>query len=286
MALLHPSQPYNHWEQDELPFTADGVEYDLLGLVSISYDNGPDSWMWQYAGEPDCAVFITPKLIHELRPCHNPDAMTHFRAYLWARRGNRLKYGRGGRFLVPALDVFFAFLKHDGKTYGFAYTCIGGTCIPVDLAEAAAAAMDAQDTQYATAGLHFAPKHEFINPDGGRSTLVRDIWINIGSGFIIYFTHAWDAAARDFVPMDIPLVETFRGWLRRAVKRVRAGDSVERCFSAGMFLTLDEENGDPMHSHVYDGFEDVEAVQYVPDHNGYYRDEELRVVDAATRLRD
>ncbi|KAK4034819.1 hypothetical protein C8A01DRAFT_38694 [Parachaetomium inaequale] len=196
-----------------------------------------------------------------------------------------------GSFRVPALDVFFAFLEHGEKTYGFAYTCIGGTSIPVDLAQAARAAIavDPWDALFTTAGLLFAPFHEFINLRGGNNGPVRDVDTEIGPQIVMSFTHSWAASLPEFLPLDHLLVGTYESALSlgvllperpttlelvhdalsRAVDRARADNCFEQWLSPGLFLVLESKDGSVKENCDYDGFGDVEAVQYMRDHDGH-----------------
>ncbi len=185
MSLQYTTPP--HWDEPEIPFYDEqGTEFDLFGPVGTPLDPTLRGITWQYSANPNDTIYLTLQLVKTLRECINvEDAMGQFRAFIWARRSNSptavlTEASRLEDFLTinngreelnpPTLDAGFAFVWYNEDWHGVAFSCIGGTYIPVDFAEAARAVIvTGFGLPWMTLALAMAPYHPVINAFGGFS---------------------------------------------------------------------------------------------------------------------
>ncbi|KAK4149265.1 hypothetical protein C8A00DRAFT_38131 [Chaetomidium leptoderma] len=167
-----------------------------------------------------------------------------------------------GDFQTPLLDVHFGFIEHDGEVYGFPYTCLGGTSVPIDLAEAVKVAIDPDTYTWITLGFFFAPRHPVINPHGGGNNVVFNSPLGIGDK-VLHVTYGKREGSVASSPIDPEFV--LRDALDRAVGYVRAGRDIKQWLPAGVFIIIYEC---PQETREYDGLEDIESMHYVSGKDG------------------
>ncbi len=239
---FHSTPP--HWASVELPFFHGAYACDIFDGVNVDFpEKEPGRLIWKYANDRE--VYIGPRIINTLRGCSNRyDAMKDFRAYLWARSGNastptitNSSTAEDFKLQVPALDIDFAFVQHGGKEYGFAFTRIAGTSIPVDIAEAMRAAVNPLDPSWVTPALFFAPHHAVINPHGG-SSIERNAAVGTHQDLV------YDAVGR-------------------ALARAQVEDAdIQNWEAPGAFFDMASFNP-LLETPDYDGLADIESISYV-----------------------
>jgi hypothetical protein len=161
--------------------------------------------------------------------------------------------------------------------------CLGYSCIPVDLEQVIEATIDEDALGYISVVLLFASYHRAINPSGGKTTLVRDIPVELGFDEVITFTHSWKASTQCFVPVEPDLVNMYEAFVEsgdtlprkatplslvlEAVGRAQTR-SIEQWIPGGCFVHL-SENAISETNEGHDGMEEPESMHYVEECDGY-----------------
>ena len=101
--------------------------------------------------------------------------------------------------------------------YGFAYTCIGGSSIHVDLMDAARAVVKPQAPPRVTLAMFSAEPHAVINPDGGFERVMVDVARAI-DGQTLEFSHARKELDLAYQVLDPQTVDFM--WDRSSAPRV------------------------------------------------------------------